>query len=956
MQHTFTKYKNSSDGGTDVRRGNNWAGGVSARSAAAKCCLPDIRCAAPAFCSDSGTNGGRTHAPATSAALVRFFRRLQGVFVCCAAILFFGCGTILPPQGDESSANETQNPSQKTYTVSGNIAMSGAVPSAVSAQNAVSGATGGGTENTVYGAVQNDADKTAAAQETPGTSLDEPAGTNARNARPSVDGTTVSYTVTVTDANDATKTQTLPLAAGETDFSFNLPEGTYTFSAEGFVEDADGTRKKILSGSYKNAAGTPPDTVSVPTATPAGTIAVAVASAATGSGTGTVNLLMECSDCKQFTAEWNDKSGTPKTMNISVPAESTGWYRYIYFTMDENGNGSNASKPEVPVGQYEVTFTFYGYQGASLPYYKMYSCTEIINVCENMTTDYWEQDAQSLHCTGDGKFELTSAAIAEFRFRDRHDFYVDQTNGTIDGDGSRYSPMNDVWSAVYYIQHRNDGKPYTVHLLSDWTNGSEYSSQNHNHYSVMDIDPSSAFNLTIDGGGHTINAARTDTYTGRVMYISENTTLTLDNVVITGGKCATNYSGADGACGGGIYNKGTLTLKNGASVQGNAAYLKGGGIYNDGGTVTIAGGAVSKNTGSNGGGIANASGTVVLKDGTISENTDSSDYGGGIYNIGGTVTVEGGTIHKNTAAYKGGGIYNNVNGSLTVKGGVISENEAGNDGGGIYNSGTFAFSDGILSGDKALGLNGGGIYHYTGTAVITGGVISSCTAAYNGGGIYNQATITISNCRIIGCESKINSTNNIWGGGGIFTYNNTKIEISGGEITDCIAAARGGGICIAANADAKIAGCTITGCKTTATTSGTGGGGIYSVGTLTVTGGILSGCIAGANGGGIYVYGGTLECSGGVVFYGCEAGTEFDGGGICNTGGVTAAVSGCTFELCTAARGGGIRNSGQLRISDTTFKTCSATETGGGIWNSGTVTPGTNITYTGCTPNDTYGF
>lgn len=149
MQHTFTKYKNSSDGGTDVRRGNNWAGGVSARSAAAKCCLPDIRCAAPVFCNDSGTNGGRTHAPATSAALVRFFRRgsfrrLQGVLVFCAAILFFGCGTILPPQGDESSANETQNPSQKTYTVSGNIAMSGAVPSAVSAQNAVSGATGGG--------------------------------------------------------------------------------------------------------------------------------------------------------------------------------------------------------------------------------------------------------------------------------------------------------------------------------------------------------------------------------------------------------------------------------------------------------------------------------------------------------------------------------------------------------------------------------------------------------------------------------------------------------------------------------------------------------------------------------------------------------------------------------------------------------------------------------------------
>lgn len=158
MQHTFTKYKNSSDGGTDVCRGNNWAGGVSARSAVAKCCLPGIRRAAPAFCSDSGTNGGRTHAPASAHAAcetsspVRFyrrgsFRRLQGVLVCCAALLFFGCGTALPPQDDEASANGTQNPSQKTYTVSGSIALSGAVPSAVSAQstrNAVFGDTGGG--------------------------------------------------------------------------------------------------------------------------------------------------------------------------------------------------------------------------------------------------------------------------------------------------------------------------------------------------------------------------------------------------------------------------------------------------------------------------------------------------------------------------------------------------------------------------------------------------------------------------------------------------------------------------------------------------------------------------------------------------------------------------------------------------------------------------------------------
>lgn len=144
MQHTFTKYKNSSDGGTGVRRGNNRAGGVSARSAAAKCCLPGVRRAAPAFCSDSGRTAS-AHAACETSSPVRFyrrgsFRRLQCVLVCCAAVLFFGCGTALPPQDDTksdgASANGTQNPSQKTYTVLGSIAISGAVPSAVSAQKA----------------------------------------------------------------------------------------------------------------------------------------------------------------------------------------------------------------------------------------------------------------------------------------------------------------------------------------------------------------------------------------------------------------------------------------------------------------------------------------------------------------------------------------------------------------------------------------------------------------------------------------------------------------------------------------------------------------------------------------------------------------------------------------------------------------------------------------------------
>ncbi|MDE6069183.1 MAG: hypothetical protein K2F89_09595 [Treponemataceae bacterium] len=123
------------------------------------------------------------------------------------------------------------------------------------------------------------------------------------------------------------------------------------------------------------------------------------------------------------------------------------------------------------------------------------------------------------------------------------------------------------------------------------------------------------------------------------------------------------------------------------------------------------------------------------------------------------------------------------------------------------------------------------------------------------------------------------------------------------------------------------------------TTSGDGGGGIYSLGTLTVTGGTISDCIAGRSGGGIYAYGGTVKCSDGVAFSNCEAtgsGSFGSGGGICINKDVKVDVSGCTFVLCKAgASGGGIWNAGELDVSNTSFTTCSANNNGGGVCNDG---------------------
>ncbi|MBD5434883.1 MAG: right-handed parallel beta-helix repeat-containing protein, partial [Treponema sp.] len=176
-------------------------------------------------------------------------------------------------------------------------------------------------------------------------------------------------------------------------------------------------------------------------------------------------------------------------------------------------------------------------------------------------------------------------------------------------------------------------------------------------------------------------------------------------------------------------------------------------------------------------------------------------------------------------------------------------------------------------------------------------------------------------------------------GGAICINAGGKATIANTKIHDNTASNKGGGVYVGGSAKATLTNCAIESCKTTSTTSRDGGGGIYSLGTLTVTGGTISDCIAGRSGGGIYAYGGTAECSDGVAFSNCEAtgsGNVGSGGGICINKDVTVDVSDCTFVSCSAnASGGGIWNAGELTVRNTSFTTCSANNNGGGVCNDG---------------------
>jgi hypothetical protein len=282
-------------------------------------------------------------------------------------------------------------------------------------------------------------------------------------------------------------------------------------------------------------------------------------------------------------------------------------------------------------------------------------------------------------------------------------------------------------------------------------------------------------NTASEGGG--INSFK-GTVTLTNVTVSGNTaTQRTGGIINNGSQFASSTlnlinSTVSGNTGGGLFNFGTAQLTN-STVSGNTPggiYASGGGIGNRG-YLTVTGGSVSGNRASAYGGGINNSGTLTLTGATVSGNTVArpsgsfgSTHGGGIYNSG-TATLTNATVSGNTAtsnarpgstygAY-GGGIFNR--GNLTLTADTISGNTAGNSaasaGGGIFNNefGVLTLTNATVSGNSASG-NGGGIYNQ-GFTNLPGGRVTlnnttvSGNAAQVGGGIFTRAAgrVTLDN-------------------------------------------------------------------------------------------------------------------------------------------------------------------------------------------------------------------
>jgi CSLREA domain-containing protein len=245
----------------------------------------------------------------------------------------------------------------------------------------------------------------------------------------------------------------------------------------------------------------------------------------------------------------------------------------------------------------------------------------------------------------------------------------------------------------------------------------------------------------------------------RIFDIADGAAATIEGVTIRNGGGTSNTQG-----GGGIYNRGTLTLAEVVLTQNGTPSIGGGGIYNSG-RLSITDSTLSSNSGPSGGGIYNANpGSVILTSSTVSGN--EAYFGGGIYNASAlgrpdvsgappAITISKSLISGNTASTEilfiislrntlgglGAGLYT-ADGLVKVDASTFQANLASGIGTNTAVTGRQASLGGAMySGappDSATG-NGPDTGRGNGAATITNSTLSGNVAS-QGGGYYQHSS------------------------------------------------------------------------------------------------------------------------------------------------------------------------------------------------------------------------
>lgn len=389
------------------------------------------------------------------------------------------------------------------------------------------------------------------------------------------------------------------------------------------------------------------------------------------------------------------------------------------FKIEVSGNSATLSAESTPAGTYLAIMKFYNSTADFLSSTEVAvnSAVQQVSVYPGMTTDCWFIDGKKHGTTeADGTFTPSALELTKYDFTElyvcgkdgggesggKRSFYVSSNFGSsvlnaidTDGDGSMAKPFATVQKAVDTIAAFGDtSKKYTIYV--DGTVEPLYADTDFGVSETFISIGTTASNLdlTIKGlsadARAVLNAKQKDRRYGRVL-TSENTSLTLENLKITGGK-VNNF--------GGIYIKsGNLTLKN-CVVTKNKSSNGGGGIHFNGENLIVENSEISGNNGDSGGiCVEEDSAKTKIEKSKIIDNVARS--GGGL-DLAGESTIEDCEITGNKAESSGGGlILAFYNKSCRIKNSVINNNTAGESGGGIYMiAGELRLESGAVIGDK----------------------------------------------------------------------------------------------------------------------------------------------------------------------------------------------------------------------------------------------------------------
>ncbi len=469
-------------------------------------------------------------------------------------------------------------------------------------------------------------------------------------------------------------------------------------------------------------------------------------------------------------------------VNVTKDGEPDSSGKNYGFNMEVSGSGATLSAENVPAGTYLAIMKFYnstvGFSSSTEV--AVNSAVQHISVYSELTTNLWFIGGKKHGTTeADGTFNPSALELTKYDFTElyvcgkdgesdgKRSFYVSSNFGSTvpdasdtDGDGSMAKPFATVQKAVDTIPASGDTpKKYTIYV--DGTVEPPYADADLRDETFISIKgtPASNLDLTIKGlsavSKAVLNAKQKNRNKGRVL-TSENTSLTLENLKITGGKV--------NDCGGIYIKSGKLTLKN-CVVTKNESSNCGGGIHFVGENLVVENSEISGNKGDSGGiCVAKVSAETKIEKSKIIDNSARS--GGGL-DLAGESTIEdceitGNTAESSTGGGVGGGLilaFNNK--SCKIINSVIKNNTAGENGGGIYaNTGTTVTLIGATISNNATfnNGNGGGFYSTDSTVNLTDCNFTSNNSDKNGGGLYitGSSTLNLENCTFFK-----NSTKNV---------------------------------------------------------------------------------------------------------------------------------------------------------------------------------------------------